>query len=44
MASHNLSGAAWGRLERNGSQLYIMSYEVRVGEGRGGAEGAGRVT
>jgi tyrosyl-DNA phosphodiesterase-1 len=28
LASHNLSGAAWGKLEKKGSQLHIMHYEV----------------
>ena len=30
VGSHNLSGAAWGRLEKNGSQIAILSYELGV--------------
>jgi tyrosyl-DNA phosphodiesterase-1 len=30
LSSFNLSGAAWGKLERNESQLHIMSYEMGV--------------
>lgn len=30
LTSSNLSQAAWGALEKNGSQLYIKSYEVGV--------------
>ena len=30
LASHNLSGAAWGRLQKKGAQLYIMSFELGV--------------
>eukprot|EP01060_Flectonema_neradi_P024625 TRINITY_DN33541_c0_g1_i1.p1 TRINITY_DN33541_c0_g1~~TRINITY_DN33541_c0_g1_i1.p1 ORF type:complete len:556 (+),score=60.12 TRINITY_DN33541_c0_g1_i1:37-1704(+) len=30
LTSANLSGAAWGRLEKKGSQLYIMHYELGV--------------
>jgi tyrosyl-DNA phosphodiesterase-1 len=30
LASHNLSQAAWGKCEKNGSQLYIKSYELGV--------------
>ena len=29
LASHNLSGAAWGKLQKKGLQLHIMHYEVR---------------
>ena len=28
LSSHNLSCAAWGKLEKQGSQLHIMHYEV----------------
>ena len=28
LASHNLSGAAWGKLEKKGTQLNILHYEV----------------
>ena len=34
LSSHNLSCAAWGKLQKQGSQLHIMHYEVsrqRVG-------------
>ncbi len=30
LASHNLSGGAWGKLRKNGSELHIMHYEVRI--------------
>ncbi|KAJ3133166.1 tyrosyl-DNA phosphodiesterase 1 [Physocladia obscura] len=30
VSSHNLSRAAWGALELNGSQLFIRSYEIGV--------------
>jgi len=30
LSSFNLSGAAWGKLEKNDSQLHIMSYEMGV--------------
>uniref|UniRef100_A0A7S4KK01 PBZ-type domain-containing protein n=1 Tax=Guillardia theta TaxID=55529 RepID=A0A7S4KK01_GUITH len=30
LGSHNLSGAAWGRLEKNASQISITSYEFSV--------------
>jgi tyrosyl-DNA phosphodiesterase 1 len=30
LSSFNLSGAAWGKLERNENQLHIMSYELGV--------------
>lgn len=30
LGSHNLSGAAWGRLEKNGAQVNILSYELSV--------------
>ena len=30
LGSQNLSQAAWGKLEKNGSQLYIKSYELGV--------------
>ena len=30
LSSFNLSGAAWGKLERNENQLHIMSYEMGV--------------
>ena len=30
LASHNLSQAAWGKLEKKDTQLYIKSYEVGV--------------
>jgi len=28
LSSHNLSCAAWGKLQKQGSQLHIMHYEV----------------
>ena len=28
LTSANLSGAAWGKLEKNGTQLFIMNYEL----------------
>lgn len=30
VGSHNLSGAAWGRLEKNETQIAILSYELGV--------------
>ena len=30
LGSHNLSQAAWGKCEKNGTQLYIKSYELGV--------------
>ena len=30
LSSFNLSGAAWGRLEKDGTQIYILSYEMGV--------------
>jgi len=30
VTSHNLSKAAWGALQKNDSQLYIMHYELGV--------------
>ena len=30
MTSHNLSKAAWGTLQKNDTQLYIMHYELGV--------------
>ncbi|KAJ3066521.1 tyrosyl-DNA phosphodiesterase 1 [Podochytrium sp. JEL0797] len=30
VSSHNLSKAAWGSLEKNGTQLFIRSYEIGV--------------
>ena len=30
LGSHNLSGAAWGRLEKNGAQVNILSYELEL--------------
>ncbi len=30
LGSHNLSQAAWGKLEKAGSQLYVKSYELGV--------------
>ncbi len=30
LGSHNLSGAAWGALERGGSQLLVRSFEMSV--------------
>ena len=30
LTSHNLSQAAWGKLEKNGTQLYLKSYELGV--------------
>ena len=30
LTSHNLSGAAWGECQKNGSSLYIKSFEVGV--------------
>lgn len=30
LGSHNLSQAAWGKLEKNSTQLYIKSYELGV--------------
>ena len=30
LASHNVSGGAWGKLRKNGSELHIMHYEVRL--------------
>ena len=30
VCSHNLSGAAWGKLEHGGSQIHVYSYELGV--------------
>ena len=30
LASHNLSGSAWGALELDGTQLHIRSFELGV--------------
>lgn len=40
MGSHNLSLAAWGRLEKNGTQLFIANTELGVlyPPGKGTAE------
>lgn len=30
LASHNLSKAAWGQLQKGGQQLFVMSFELGV--------------
>ncbi|KAL6063243.1 Tyrosyl-DNA phosphodiesterase 1 [Balamuthia mandrillaris] len=30
LGSHNFSGAAWGRLQKGGSQLHILNYEIGI--------------